>query len=80
MFANPVQRILDHKVAKVPILQGNVQDDGSIFALGQTDVGLFLNATFGPGVITPAQLAHLYPGLSGFKEISQIFRDFTFIW
>jgi hypothetical protein len=56
-----------------------MQDDGSIFAVGDTDVGAFLNATFGPGV-TQAELAPLYPGLSGFQEISQILRDFGFLW
>ena len=80
VFPNPVQRIIDHKVARVPILQGSMQDDGSMFTLGQTDVGAFLNATFGPGVIPPANIAPLYPGLRGFQEISQIFRDFVFQW
>jgi hypothetical protein len=75
-----VQRILDHKVASVPIPQGCTQNDGSMFAVGKTDVGAFLNNTFGPGVITPADIAPLYPGLSGFQEISQLFRDFVFLW
>ncbi|KIM75270.1 hypothetical protein PILCRDRAFT_13689 [Piloderma croceum F 1598] len=79
VFANPIQRILDHKVARVPILQGNMENDASVFVLGQSDVGTFLNNTFGPGVITPAAIAPLYPGLSGFSEISQIDRDFSFI-
>jgi hypothetical protein len=57
-----------------------MQDDGSMFVLGQTEVGAFLNATFGPGVITTADIAPLYPGLNGFQEISQIFRDFVFHW
>ena len=57
-----------------------MQDGGSMFTLGQTDIGTFLNATFGPGVITPADIGPLYPGLSGFQEISQIFRDFVFQW
>jgi carboxylesterase 2 len=80
VFANPIQRILDHKVARVPILQGNMENDASVFALGQSDVGTFLNNTFGPGVIAPAAISPLYPGLSGFTEISQIDRDFSFIW
>jgi hypothetical protein len=80
VFPNPVERILEHKTAKVPIFQGVMEDDGSVFALGQTDVGAFLNATFGPGVITPAQIAPLYPGLSGFSEISQVDRDLSFVW
>ena len=64
----------------VPILQGGMQDDGSIFAVDDMDVGTFLNATFGPGTIKQAELAPLYPGLSGFQEISQITRDFGFLW
>jgi hypothetical protein len=50
------------------------------FRLGATDVGAFLNGTFGPGVVTPAELASVYPGLSGFPEISRIDRDFGFLW
>jgi hypothetical protein len=80
VFADPVQRILSHKVAKVPLFQGNVENDGSLFVVGQTNVAEFLNDTFGPGVIKPAEIAPLYPGLSGFPEISQIERDFNFIW
>jgi carboxylesterase type B len=80
VFSNPVQRIIDRKVARVPLFQGGMQDDGSLFVLGQTDVGAFLNATFGPGAITPAEIAPLYPGLSGFPEISQVFRDISFVW
>ena len=57
-----------------------MENDGSVFVYSQTDVGAFLNATFGPGVITPDEIASLYPGLSGFPEISQVERDFSFIW
>jgi hypothetical protein len=80
VFPTPIQRILDHKVAKVPIFQGVMEDDGSLFVLGSTDVGTYLNKTFGPGLITPAELAPLYPGISGFQEISRIERDFLFNW
>jgi hypothetical protein len=80
VFANPVQRILNRKTARVPLFQGNTENDGSVFVLGQTDVGEFLNATFGPGVITPAEIAPLYPNLSGFLEISQVERDIAFVW
>jgi hypothetical protein len=57
-----------------------MENDGSVFALGQTNVGAFLNYTFGPGAITSAEMASLYPDLSGFPEISQIERDFSFVW
>jgi hypothetical protein len=75
-----MQRILDHKVAKVPIFQGITEDDGSVFVLGETDVGAYLNETFGPGLITPAEVDALYPDLSGFQEIARIERDFAFNW
>jgi len=80
VFADPVQRILSHKVAKVPLFQGTMENDSSLFVFGQTNVAEFLNNTFGPGVIAPAEIASLYPHLSGFPEISQIDRDFIFVW
>jgi hypothetical protein len=79
VFPNPMQRIMDHKVANVPILQGSTQDDGSMFAEGKTDVEAFLNSTF-QGAITQANLAPLYPGLDGFEEISRILRDWLVLW
>jgi hypothetical protein len=79
VFANPLQRIMDNQVARVPILQGSTQNDGSMFAEGKTDVAASVNGLF-HGAITPAVLAPLYPGLSGFQEISMIFRDFIFLW
>ena len=79
-MANPIQRILDHQAAKAPIFEGGMEDDGSIFVLGATDVGAFLNATFGPGAVTQAEMTSVYPGLSEFPEISLIVRDFGFLW
>ena len=57
-----------------------MEDDGSLFVFGQTDIAAFLNATFGPGIITPADIAPFYPNLSGFTEISKIERDLGFNW
>ena len=39
-----------------------MQDDGSVFALGQPDVGAFLNVIFELGVITQGEIDPLYPG------------------
>lgn len=79
VFPNPVQRILNRQIARVPLLQGGMKDDGSVFVFGETNVSAFLNAAFG-GAITPQEAAPLYPGLSGFPEISQIARDISFVW
>ncbi|KIM77500.1 hypothetical protein PILCRDRAFT_11943 [Piloderma croceum F 1598] len=65
VFPNPVQCILDRKVASVPVLRGCTENDGSMFAVGKTDVDAMLNNTFGPGVITPADI----PWTGGFSFI-----------
>jgi hypothetical protein len=80
VFADHVQQILSHKVVKVPLFQERMENDGSLFVFGQTNITEFLNNMFGSGVITLAEIASLYPGLSGFLEISQIDRDFIFVW
>ena len=51
-----------------------------VHCLIQTDVAANLNDTFGPGVVTLAEVAPLYPGLSGFDEIAAIQGDFGFVW
>jgi hypothetical protein len=80
VFPNPVQRILNKQVARVPLFQGDMEDDGSLFVFGQTNVTAFLDSGPFDGLITPEEIAPLYPNLTGFAEISKIERDVAFVW
>jgi hypothetical protein len=58
---------------------GHMQDDGSLFALGQPDLAGFLNSTL-PGV-PPELVRSLYaPGLNDSQVISEILKDVSFQW
>ncbi|KAJ7630562.1 Alpha/Beta hydrolase protein [Roridomyces roridus] len=78
-FADPLQRIRTGLTARVPFIAGNTQDDGTLFAVGLTNVSAFLQAEF-DGLVTPAQVQVLYtPGLSDSAVIADVLRDFLFL-
>ena len=79
VFPNPVQRILNRQVARVPLFQGIMKDDGNSFVWEQTDVTAFLDQAF-QGLITPEEVAPHYPNLTGFAEIASIATDTVFAW
>lgn len=82
MFADPLNRIRSKQTARIPILIGNMQDDGSLFTLGETNLSSFLTTTLGPtGASLPlALIRSLYPGLNDTEVISSIFKDLVFQW
>ncbi|KAJ7693571.1 hypothetical protein B0H17DRAFT_488647 [Mycena rosella] len=57
---------------------GNTQNDGSLFAVGLTDLPAYLAATF-DGVVTADQMRALYPSLSDTFIIPEIIKDFEFL-
>jgi hypothetical protein len=66
----------------VPILQGNDQNEGTIFTLGVTtnaELGLLINSTL-HGVVTVNEVASVYPNLTGNALAAQFVRDFTYLW
>ncbi|KIJ56376.1 hypothetical protein M422DRAFT_239597 [Sphaerobolus stellatus SS14] len=77
-FANPLQRIANKQTARVPILIGNNQDDGTLFAVGITDLQAFLNTSFGGLVPAPAVRA-LYPGQNDTQIIADVIRESVFL-
>ncbi|KIJ56381.1 hypothetical protein M422DRAFT_239602 [Sphaerobolus stellatus SS14] len=77
-FAHPLQRIANHQTATVPIIIGNNNNDGTLFALGITDLPAFLNSTFGPGV-TAAQVRALYPGQNDTDVVADVLRETSFL-
>jgi len=57
---------------------GNTQDDGSLFAVGLTNLSDYLTTTFGT-LVTVDEMHALYPGLDDNLIISQIVKDFEFL-
>jgi len=84
-FDDPLRRIRLGKIARVPILLGSMEDDGSTSVLNTTnDLSTFLAEEFGPGplesLITPTLVRALYPGLSDPQVIAAVARDILFHW
>ncbi|KAJ7178182.1 liver carboxylesterase-like protein 1 precursor, partial [Mycena filopes] len=78
VFSDPLQRIRSGLTARVPFIIGNTQDDGSVFALGLTDLPAFLQSET-QGLISAAQVRPLYPGLNDSLIISEIIKDNAFL-
>lgn len=79
VFPDPFQRIQQKLTARVPILTGVNQDDGTVFTLGQTSLPAFLSESFG-SLVTPDEVRALYPGESDTQIIPTVLRDFVFLW
>jgi len=80
-FDDPLLRIRTGQVAQVPILLGNCQDDGSIFAYNTTKpLSTFLKDMFGSYAdhVPPKLVRALYPELSDLEVIYAVERDIHF--
>ncbi|TDL20063.1 alpha/beta-hydrolase [Rickenella mellea] len=79
IFDDPLERIRTKQTARVPVLLGNMQDDGDFFTLGQTNLTAFLQ-TFAGGAVPVAIVRALYPGLSDDSRIiAEVFKDVAFL-
>ncbi|KAJ6470266.1 para-nitrobenzyl esterase [Mycena vitilis] len=79
LFANPLQRIRTGQTARVPFMMGHMQDDGSLFALDQTDLAAYLANDFGM-LVTADQVRALYAsGLSDNAVIAEVVKDMLFL-
>jgi carboxylesterase type B len=82
VFEDPFSRINNREAAFVPILQGNVQDEGTVFTIEvttNTELALLINSTL-EGVVTIEEVTTVYPTLSGMALAAQFVKDFTFLW
>jgi hypothetical protein len=82
-FDDPLERIRTGQFAHVPILLGNMEDDGTIFTYGvNMSISTFLASRFGPlvGSVDPDKVRALYPGLSDPQVLAGIDRDMIFRW
>ncbi|GJJ10880.1 hypothetical protein Clacol_005108 [Clathrus columnatus] len=78
VFPDPYQRIKANKTARVPILIGANQDDGTLFVVGDTDLATFLQGLLG-SLVTVDQVRAVYPGFTDLEIIPLVFRDVVFL-
>ncbi|KAJ6556627.1 hypothetical protein DFH09DRAFT_923455 [Mycena vulgaris] len=76
IFTNPLERLQAGDSAKVPIVLGNMENDGSVSAIGMTNLKAFLGREF--SAISPDLLRSLYPGENDTLVISDSSRDLGF--
>ena len=80
---DPLQRIRTGQIARVPILLGSMEDDGTLFTYNTSgNLSEFLADQFGSlaGSVPPDNVRALYPGLSDPQVIASTERDFLFRW
>jgi carboxylesterase type B len=83
-FDDPLQRIRTGQIARVPILLGNVEDDGTLFTYNTSEsLSTFLATDPYASVassVPPDKVRALYPGLSDSQVIADTVRDILFRW
>ena len=82
-YDDPLQRIRTGEFARVHILLGNAQDDGTVFTYNTSDsLCTYLANKFGSyaDLVPPALVRALYPGLSDPQVIAAVERDTQFRW
>ncbi|KAF5349355.1 hypothetical protein D9758_011780 [Tetrapyrgos nigripes] len=78
-FANAVERVRSGDVAPVPIFIGTMQDDGSLFGVGLSNLTAFLSSgALAPAHIPPDLVRSIYPGLNDSAVIAASLRDLMF--
>jgi len=79
-FDDPLQRIRTGEIARVPILLGSMEDDGSAFTYNTSEnLSTFLADQFA-GSVTPDEVRASYPGLSDPQVMAGTVRDLIFRW
>jgi hypothetical protein len=82
-FDDPLERIRTGQFARVPILIGNMEDDGTVLTYNTSQsISTFLAAQFGSlaGSVPPDKVRALYPGLSDPQVIAGALRDILSRW
>jgi len=78
LYFPTIERIRTGLTARVPILAGNTQNDGTLSTLGESDLSAFL-ASEGLGAISPDFVRALYPGENDTNVIADSFRDLVLL-
>jgi len=84
-FDDPLQRIRTGQFARVPILLGNMEDDGTVLTYNTSDLAAYLAGQFrsivGSESVPPADMVRaLYPGSSDPQVIAGTLRDILSRW
>jgi hypothetical protein len=83
-YDDPLQRIRMGQFAQVPILLGNLQDDGTVFTYNTSiSLSTYLKIQFGShaDLVPPKLVRALYPKLlSDQQVIAAVERDVQFRW
>ncbi|KIK55752.1 hypothetical protein GYMLUDRAFT_175100, partial [Collybiopsis luxurians FD-317 M1] len=78
-FGDNLERIRAGNTARVPVLAGNTQNDGTLFTVGENNLTAFLDS-MGVGAIVSADVVRaLYPEENDTDVIADSFRDFFFL-
>ncbi|KAJ7217313.1 Carboxylesterase [Mycena pura] len=77
-FTNPLERIRAGASAGVPIILGNMENDGTVFVVGVTNLTEFVEAQLPGTGVTADLLRSLYPGQNDASVIASSYRDFVF--
>ena len=85
MFDDPLHRIRTGQIARVPILLGNLEDDGTMFAyLEQKNLSATIAQLIGSSGdqsdLSPTVVRGLYPGSNDPRVIADAWRDVQFRW
>ena len=83
VFDDPLQRIRTGQIARVPILIGSTQDDGTSLTYNTTEsISTFLADQFGSlaGSVPADKVRALYPGLSDAQVIAGSQGDILSRW
>jgi carboxylesterase 2 len=80
VFADPLERLRRRATANVPIIIGNMENDGTAFTEGLTNLTAFLVGRGPDAPISPALVRSLYPGENDSVVIADAFRDRGFRW
>jgi hypothetical protein len=82
VFSNPFNRLQSNQTPKLPILQGSMQDDGTIWALGYSTLRQVLEAYLlgFAAKVTDDEVLALYPGQNETQVMSSTIRDFKYRW
>jgi len=78
VFSNPLERIRANATTKVPIILGNMENDGTVFTFGITNLTTFLEVALPGSGIPPAFVRSLYPGENVTQIIPDAYRDASF--
>ena len=82
-FGDPLQRIRTGQIARLPILLGDMEGDGTVFTYNTSEsLSSFLGDQFGSlaASVPPDKVRALYPGLSDPQVIAATERDILFRW